>query len=123
MNEETFASARANPAAVGIQAQYDASMQEYKSLEAADDHMPERDLRVIFTRISDAIRFAANTRAALDEIVERVRGPMPTGNEAANAKGLASSGAGDIAQIHSQLDTLFNVLQSQVDAVRGLENL
>lgn len=84
---------------------------------------PDRDLRVIFTRISEAIGLAAKTRGALDEIVDRVRGPMPAGNEAANAKNLASAGSGDIAQINSQLDTLFNVLQSQVDAVRRLENL
>lgn len=84
---------------------------------------PERDLRVIFMRISDAIGLAEKTRGALDEIADRVLGPLLSANEAGIAKGLASGGVGDIAQINSQLDMLFNVLQSQVDAVRRLENL
>jgi hypothetical protein len=81
---------------------------------------PERDLRHIVNRISEACANAGICAERIHEIADRVKGSIPT-NDA--KPGLASGGLGDIAEIHSLLDTLFNNLSRTADGIGRLERL
>ena len=81
---------------------------------------PERDLRHIITRINEAIGSAGLCAERIHEIADRVKGSVPANDPKA---GFPSAGAGDIAEIHSLLDTLFNNLSRTGDGIGRLERL